>query len=273
MKEVVCSFSGLGYSYPENDEPVLKDINLTIYRGEWLSLIGANGSGKSTLAKMMNALLIPTQGNSYVCGYDGTLPEHHRAIRERVAMVFQNPENQIVAVTVEEDVAFGPENLGLSQQEIQERVNWAIGVTGLWGLERQPTYALSGGQKQRLALAGALALKPRCLVLDEATSMIDPQGRSDLMEIFRKLHRDEGLGIVNITHRLEELWDSQRVVLLEKGNILWEGPPLEFLEKASSLPGFRDVPMLKILEVLQNKALLPKGILPLPGKVAEALCP
>jgi energy-coupling factor transport system ATP-binding protein len=270
---VVCSFSGLSFQYPGSDTPALCDVTLNLCRGEWVSLVGSNGSGKSTLAKMMNALLIPTQGHSYVCGYDSQLSENHRAIRERVAMVFQNPENQIVAVTVEEDVAFGPENLGLPEESLRERVAWAIEAAGLQGLERQPTYALSGGQKQRLAVAGALALNPLCLVLDEATSMVDPQGRKDLMEIFRKLHRQEGMTVVNITHRLEEIWDSGRILVMEKGRLFWEGTPEEFLGAPRESWDLEDTPMMELVSELQARGLIPKGILPLPGKVADALCP
>ncbi|HPJ25166.1 MAG TPA: ATP-binding cassette domain-containing protein [Synergistaceae bacterium] len=271
--DVVCSFSGLSFEYPGSDTPALSDVSLTVRRGEWISLVGANGSGKSTLAKMMNALLIPTQGHSYVCGYDSRLSENHRPIREKVAMVFQNPENQIVAVTVEEDVAFGPENLGLPEEKLRERVAWAIQSAGLEGLERHPTYGLSGGQKQRLAVAGALALGPLCLVLDEATSMVDPQGRKDLMEIFRRLHEEENMAVVNITHRLEEIWDSERIVVLEKGKILWEGTPLEFLRASRKAWDLQDTPMMELLSGLQSSEILGENILPLPGKVAEALCP
>ncbi len=270
---VVCSFSGLSFQYPGSDTPALCDVTLNLCRGEWISLVGSNGSGKSTLAKMMNALLIPTQGHSYVCGYDSQLSENHRAIRERVAMVFQNPENQIVAVTVEEDVAFGPENLGLPEESLRERVAWAIEAAGLQGLERQPTYALSGGQKQRLAVAGALALNPLCLVLDEATSMVDPQGRKDLMDIFRRLHQQEGMTVVNITHRLEEIWDSGRILVMEKGRLFWEGTPEEFLGAPRDSWDLQDTPMMELVSKLQARGLIPKGVLPLPGKVADALCP
>jgi len=271
--DVVCSFSGLSYQYPGSDTPALWNVNLTVHRGEWISLVGSNGSGKSTLAKMMNALLIPTQGHSYVCGYDSRLPENHRAIREQVAMVFQNPENQIVAVTVEEDVAFGPENLGLPEEALRERVSWAIGAAGLEGLEKQPAYGLSGGQKQRLAVAGALALRPLCLVLDEATSMVDPQGRKELMEIFRKLHREEKMAVVNITHRLEEIWDSERILVLEKGRIVWEGTPLEFLRTPRKTWDLQDTPMMELVAELESAGVLREEVLPLPGKVADALCP
>jgi len=269
----VCSFSGLSFQYPGSDTPALCDVTLNLRAGEWLSLVGSNGSGKSTLAKMMNALLIPTQGHSYVCGYDSRLPENHRAIRERVAMVFQNPENQIVAVTVEEDVAFGPENLGLPEESLKERVAWAIEAAGLQGLERQPTYALSGGQKQRLAVAGALALNPLCLVLDEATSMVDPQGRKDLMEIFRRLHRQEGMTVVNITHRLEEIWDSERILVMEEGRLLWEGTPEEFLCAPRQSWDLPDTPMMELVAKLEARGVIRKGVFPLPGKVADALCP
>ncbi len=271
--DVVCSFSGLSFQYPGSDTPALWNVTLTLRRGEWISLVGSNGSGKSTLAKMMNALLIPTQGHSYVCGYDTRLSEHHRAIRERVAMVFQNPENQIVAVTVEEDVAFGPENLGLPQELLKERVAWAIAAAGLEGLEKQPTYALSGGQKQRLAVAGALALNPLCLVLDEATSMVDPQGRKDLMEIFRRLHRQEGMTVVNITHRLEEVWDSERILVMEEGHLCWEGSPEEFLRAPRNSWDLQDTPMMELVSGLHARGILREDVLPLPGKVADALCP
>ena len=268
----VCELREVGYTYPGAKTPALAGISLRIAPGAWVALLGSNGSGKSTLARIFNALLVPTQGSSLVCGWDTGKEEHHAAVRREVCMVFQNPENQIVAATVEEDVAFGPENLGLPSEEIVSRVRWALEVVGLTALGRQPVYALSGGQKQRLAVAGALALRPRCLVLDEATSMLDPQGRADLASVLRELHA-EGMTLVSITHRLEEILDCDEVHVLHRGQQVWHGAPLDFFAVPRPEWGVEDPPLWRLWRRLRSGNRIPRTIFPRGKEMAEALCP
>ena len=268
----VCELREVGYTYPGAETPALSGVSLQISPGSWVALLGSNGSGKSTLARILNALLVPTQGSSLVCGWDTKQQEHHHAIRREVCMVFQNPENQIVAATVEEDVAFGPENLGLPSEEIGARVRWALEAVGLATMGRQPVYALSGGQKQRLAVAGALALRPRCLVLDEATSMLDPQGRGDLFAVLRGLHA-EGMTLVSITHRLEEILDCEDVHVLDRGRRVWRGAPLDLLAIPRPEWGMEDTPLLRLWRKLRNENRISRRVFPRGKDMTEALCP
>lgn len=267
----VCSLRGVGFAYPGALAPALADLTLDIPSGSWMALLGSNGSGKSTCARMLNALLTPTQGSCVVLGYDTSCPGAPFEVRRRVAMVFQNPENQIVAATVEEDVAFGPENLGLDPEEIQERVEWALSVTGLAEMKECPSYALSGGQKQRLALAGALALRPRCLVLDEATSMLDPQGRQDLLRVLRELHA-RGMTIVSITHNLEEIVFCTEACVLAEGRLAWKGTPMELFDNPDVCCALEITPFLDLWRRLRAENYLGCATLPDPKHVAEALC-
>lgn len=267
----ICELRGVWYTYPGADTPALSGVSLDISSGAWVALLGSNGSGKSTLARILNALLVPSQGSSFVCGLDVMDPEQHTAIRRAVCMVFQNPENQIVAATVEEDVAFGPENLGLPPEEIRMRVRWALEAVGLGSMGRRPVYALSGGQKQRLAVAGALALRPRCLVLDEATSMLDPQGRADLFSVLRELHA-EGMALISITHRLEEVLDCSEVYVLEKGRRIWHGLPEELLAVSRPEWDMEDPALIRLWRHLRNSGTLSRGILPRAKEMVEALC-
>ena len=203
-------------------------MSLTIEDGEFACLLGGNGSGKSTLAKHMNALLFPDEGTVRVYGMDTRDPKALYSIRSKVGMVFQNPEDQLVASPVENEVAFGPENLGLDPQEIRSRVTWALESVGLAGFEQRDTAALSGGQKQRLAIAGALAMHPQILILDEASAMLDPKGRIELMEVCKKLH-SWGMTIVMVTHSMDEASCAERVIILDRGRIAAQGSPDEVL--------------------------------------------
>ncbi|HOV28792.1 MAG TPA: energy-coupling factor transporter ATPase [Synergistales bacterium] len=270
----MCALRGVSFTYPGAAAPAIQSVDLTIRRGEWVALIGANGSGKSTLAKILNALLIPTRGDCFSCGYRTDREEHHWAIRSRISMVFQNPDNQIVASVVEEDVAFGPENLGVPPCRIREIVRESLCQVGLEEKRRTPTYALSGGQKQRLAIAGALAMKPECLVLDEATVMLDPQGREDVLKILRDLH-SKGMTLVQITHRLEEILDATRVVVLRKGQIEWEGELPELFERVDRFPewGLEIPPLVRLTGSLKKRKLLPESCLPSVKELLENLCP
>ncbi len=202
----------------------LRGIDLTIGRGEYVTLIGANGSGKSTLLRHFNALLLPASGDVWVDGWNTRQAVHLRDIRSTVGMVFQVPDSQIVATVVEEDVAFGPENLGVPQQELRRRVDWALETVGLSELRYRASHLLSAGQKQRLAIASALAMSPRCLLLDEATAMLDPVGRQQVLLTIGNLHRS-GLTIISATHNMAEAAMGQRVVVLSEGRIFLQGEP------------------------------------------------
>ncbi len=229
MTEPVIRVEGVSFSYsPDVPSPVfaLKDINLEVYAGEYLVIVGHNGSGKSTLAKHFNALLSPTRGDIWVNGMNTRDGNNTLAIRSTVGMVFQIPDNQIVATVVEEDVAFGPANLGVSEQELRERVEWALGVVDMLAFRERAPHLLSAGQKQRVAIAGAMAMKPRVLVLDESTSMLDPTGREEVLSAVGHLNQ-EGTTIVAITHFMHEAVEGDRVVVMEEGQIVSAGSPRE----------------------------------------------
>jgi energy-coupling factor transport system ATP-binding protein len=229
---------GLKYAYPlEGSGPVvaLQDVDLTIEPGEFVALIGPNGSGKSTLARHFNALLVPTRGEVWVDGFLTSDARHLWAVRQRVGMVFQNPENQFVASTVEEDVAFGPENRALPPEEIRRRVDDALALVGLTEYRTQPPQMLSGGQKQRVAIAGALATHPACIVFDEPTSMLDPPGRRQVLEIIQRLNVEEGVTVVLITQSMDEAATARRVLVMHTGRIVMDGAPEVIFEQEERL--------------------------------------
>lgn len=213
----------------------LCDVNFSVKRGEFVVVLGANGSGKSTLAKHINALLLPSAGEVRVDGASTGDAANHWQIRQTVGMVFQNPDNQIVAATVEEDVAFGPENLGIPSAEIGLRVDNALASVGMSNYKRHSPHLLSGGQKQRVAIAGVIAMRTKCLVMDEPTAMLDPRGRREVLETVRRLNREEGITVILITHFMEEAVLADRVVVLEGGRIAMEGVPAELFAKAEEL--------------------------------------
>ena len=218
----------LTFCYPDepaDHPPVLDDVNLEIEAGSFVAILGHNGSGKSTLAKHMNALLTPTAGKLWVEGLDTADPENLLAVRGKVGMVFQNPDNQIVASVVEEDVAFGPDNLGVPPAEIRQRVDAALRAVGMTEYARHAPHLLSGGQKQRVAIAGVLAMRPRCVVLDEPTAMLDPVGRREVLETIKRLNRTSGVTVVLITHHMDEAAQADRLVVMSKGRIVADGPP------------------------------------------------
>ncbi|MBX5475820.1 MAG: energy-coupling factor transporter ATPase [Clostridia bacterium] len=229
---------GLHYRYPDphgSGVQALSHVDLRVARGEWLAVLGSNGSGKSTLARCLNGLLVPEAGTVRVAGLLTSEPRHLREIRRRVGLVFQNPDNQIVAPVVEDDVAFGPENLGLPPEEIRRRVRRALEATGLAELSGRAPSQLSGGQKQRLAIAGALAMEPEAIVFDEATSMLDPVGRGDVIRTVSELRRSTGLSVVWITHDMAEAALADRVVVLHQGRVVADGPPVDVLTRAEDL--------------------------------------
>ena len=229
----------LTFSYPpdEGKEPVpaLKGIDLAIEQGSFVAILGHNGSGKSTLAKHMNAVLLPGGGTVWVDGMDTADEALLLEVRRRVGMVFQNPDNQIVANVVEEDVAFGPENLGVPTEEIQRRVTAALKAVGMEAFTLHAPHHLSGGQKQRIAIAGIIAMEPACIVLDESTAMLDPLGRREVLDTVKKLNREKGITIVLITHHMDEAAMADRVVVMDSGRIVMDGAPKEVLIRVEEL--------------------------------------
>ncbi len=229
----------LAYEYPGVDNTpgiaVFKDLNLEIEQGSFVAVLGSNGSGKSTLAKHFNAILLPCGGSVYVSNMDTADTEKIIAIRRTVGMVFQNPDNQIVANVVEEDVAFGPENLGIAGPAIRQRVDNALKQVGMYHFREHAPHLLSGGQKQRVAIAGVIAMEPKCIVLDEPTAMLDPQGRREVMQTIEKLNREKGITVVLITHHMDEAALAQRVVVLHKGQVALDGTPRQVFSQVDAL--------------------------------------
>jgi energy-coupling factor transport system ATP-binding protein len=252
----------------------LDNVTLTINRSEFVAVLGMNGSGKSTLARHFNSLLLPSDGRVLVDGMDTRDDKHLWSIRDRVGMVFQNPDNQIVAAVVEEDVAFGPENQGRPSAEIRQRVEEALTAVGMIHMRERAPHLLSGGQKQRVAIAGALALRPACLVLDEPTAMLDPSGRREVVEVVRRLNRELGMTVVWITHFMEEAVLADRVVVMAGGKVALEGAPRDVFVQSRRLRELRlDVPpAVAAAERLRARGVdLPEGILTL-DELVEALC-
>ena len=233
----------LNFSY-EGDEgervQVLHDINLDIAKGEFVTVLGRNGSGKSTLAKVINMILTPDSGDVIIDGKNIAVElsdEELMAVRRRVGMVFQNPDNQLVATIVEEDIAFGPENLGVPSAEIRQRVDYALEVVGMTEFARNSPHQLSGGQKQRIAIAGIIAMMPECIIFDESTAMLDPKGRQEVMDTIEKLNREKGITVIAITHNMEEAVRGDRIVVVDNGRIVKQGTPEEVFAKPYELWG------------------------------------
>ncbi|MED4581308.1 energy-coupling factor transporter ATPase [Brevibacillus choshinensis] len=227
----------VSFAYQVNQDQqitVLQNVSLEVFPGEYLAIIGHNGSGKSTLSKHLNGILTPREGNVLVNGVNTREKERIHEVRSRVGMVFQHPDNQIVATIVEDDVAFGLENIGVSPEEMKARIDFALDAVGMSAFRHRPPHHLSGGQKQRIAIAGILAMKPQCLVLDEATSMLDSYGRQDILAVVRKLH-SEGMTIVTVTHHMSEVAEADRVVVMEGGKIVLQGTPREVFSHQEKL--------------------------------------
>ncbi len=226
------SLKNVSYSYTLEDGtriPALKNIDLEIEKGSYTALLGANGSGKSTLLLHLNGLLLPCSGRVYVDGLDTGDEENIAAIRRRIGMIFQSPLDQIVATTVEDDIAFGPENIGLDAEEIERLIDRSLSFTGLEDVRERPPHLLSPGQQQRLAVASALAMEPECLILDEASSMLDPRGKTELSQIIQRLH-SEGRTIINVTHEMEEIDKARHVIVLSEGSVAFSGSPESLFE-------------------------------------------
>ena len=239
MKDAIIETKSLTFSYPadEGEEPVLvlKGVDLAIEKGSFVVVLGHNGSGKSTLAKTFNGILPPVGGKVYVAGMDTSDENLLLAIRSTVGMVFQNPDNQIVANVVEEDGAFGPENLGVPSPEIRSRVDEALAAVGMSGFARHAPHLLSGGQKQRIAIAGVLAMEPACIVLDEATAMLDPVGRREVLSAVHKLNREKGITVVLITHHMNEAEEADRVIVMDDGKVAMDGTPRQVFTRVDEL--------------------------------------
>ena len=263
MNDYIIRTEKLSFSYDDYDldtvaeahPPALSEVSLTIRRGEYVAVLGHNGSGKSTLAKLLNMILIPTSGKIYIDGTDITANDFSEDqifdIRRKIGMVFQNPDNQLVATVVEEDVAFGPENLGLPREEIRRRVNSALSLVGMTDYAHHAPHKLSGGQKQRIAIAGILAMKPEIIIFDESTAMLDPIGRRDVINIMERLNKEEGITVLNITHYMDEAARADRVVVINDGELVLDGTAGEVFSKVDYL---RSVG----LEVPQGNELLEK---------------
>ena len=219
------------YTYEDSGDSILRGIDLTVKEGEFLCILGHNGSGKSTLAKVLGGLFLPSEGRVEICGMDTADPESAFNIRQRAGMVFQNPDNQMVASIVEDDVAFGPENLGVPREEIGRRITDALTAVNMLEYRRATPHNMSGGQKQRIAIAGILAMKPRVIVLDESTSMLDPAGRRDVMNVVKKLNKEEGITVVHITHHMDEIVDCDRVIVMKDGSKVFEDSPKELFKQ------------------------------------------
>lgn len=279
MTEPVIRVDDLWHIYnvgTPGEVPALRGVSLAIHPGEYLVILGHNGSGKSTLARHLNGLLLPTRGTVIVRGRDTRESRHRREIRATVGLVFQTPDNQIVATIVEEDVAFGPENLGVPRAELVARVDWALDVVELQQYRHRAPHLLSGGQKQRVAIAGIIAMKPQVLVLDEATAMLDPLGRQEVLQAARRLNRDEGVTVVAITHFMEEAVAADRVVVMEAGEIVLQGRPREIFAQAERLRELGlDVP--QVTEIAQRLApqhpTLPTDLLHVEELVAALTAP
>lgn len=277
MHEPALSCENVSHVYQKNDElgnRALTNVDLAIKKGEFVAVLGHNGSGKSTLAKHFNALLQPTGGVVLVKGIDTRDGKRVWEVHQAAGMVFQNPDNQIVATVVEEDVAFGPENLGLEPQRIRRRVDDALERVGLKGFARKEPHMLSGGQKQRVAIAGILAMRPEIVILDEATAMLDPVGRREVLNIVKGLNADFGITIVYITHFMEEALHASRVLVMNRGRIVMDGPPRGIFTDGARLRAYGlDVPQMVELRMRLDEAgiRLPPSILTV-EEMARALC-
>lgn len=260
-KMSIIKVENVSYDYRRFEEeklPAVRGVSFEIEEGEFVVIGGANGSGKSTLAKMLNGLLKPTCGKIEVLGMDVSNEEKVFEIRRNVGIVFQNPDNQTVASIVEDDVAFGPENLGVPREEIVSRVQWALKAVGMEEYAKSTPFKMSGGQKQRIAIAGILAMKPKIIVLDEATSMLDPNGRKEVMSVLKKLNEEENMTVIHITHHMEEAADADRILVMDGGKLVMDGTPREVFADGEKLKEHAlSLPVAAELADMLRKAGLP----------------
>ena len=264
-KKTIIEANDISYTYFDdslveaNDYiPALNKVNLKVYEGDYIAILGHNGSGKSTLAKLMNLILVPTSGKLFVQGKDVSSPDLSEdevfEVRSKIGMVFQNPDNQLVATVVEEDVAFGPENLGLPREEIRRRIKNALSLVGMEQYAKHAPHKLSGGQKQRVAIAGIIAMLPKVIIFDESTAMLDPIGRHDVLNIMEKLNREDGVTIINITHYMDEAARADRVIVINDGAVQMDSTPREVFSKVDELKAMGlDVPQgVELIHKLVN---------------------
>ena len=261
---VCIDVQDVSFTYEDAPEPALHHVSLQVHEGEFLAVLGHNGSGKSTLAKLLNALYLPTEGHITVCGMDTQSDEDLWKIRQKAGMIFQNPDNQIICTLVEEEVGFGPENIGVPTDEIWQRVADSLQAVGMYSFRKASPNKLSGGQKQRVAIAGIVAMKPKCIILDEPTAMLDPSGRKEVISVLHELNEKENVTIILITHYMEEVIDADRVFVMDAGKIMMEGSPRQIFSNVEHLKELRlDVPQVTELAYELKKAgvPLPEGIL------------
>ena len=281
MKKMVQT-DDLIFEYPKRDEEgnvigsyrAIDQVNLEVEEGQFIAVLGHNGSGKSTLAKHLNAILVPTEGTVWVDGTNTSDPNELWNVRQSAGMVFQNPDNQIIGTVVEEDVGFGPENLGVPTDEIWQRVEDSLKAVGMISYRHHSPNKLSGGQKQRVAIAGVIAMKPRCIVLDEPTAMLDPNGRKEVLRTVEELRKKEKVTVILITHYMEEVIDADKVFVMDHGHVVMEGTPREIFSQVDTLKKYRlDVPQVTILaDELKKRGLdIPAGILR-KEELVEAIC-
>lgn len=275
--EKMIRIENLTFEYMHSEEgeqqSVLSDLNLDIEKGSFTAILGRNGSGKSTLAKNMNGLLLPSGGAVYVKNWNTSDAEHIWDVRQAAGMVFQNPDNQLVSSIVEDDVAFGPENLGIDPVEIRARVEKSLQAVNMGRFRKKAPHMLSGGQKQRIAIAGVVAMKPECIIFDEATAMLDPKGREEIMEIVKELH-DEGITVICITHFMDEAVKADRIIVLEEGRILLDGTPQEVFSQEEALKDANlELPLaVELAGRLRKRGIeVPKDIINVEGLV-DYLC-
>ena len=272
----------LVYEYEKRDEEgnvigtsrAIDEVDIEAKEGQFIAILGHNGSGKSTLAKHLNAILMPTEGSVWVNGKNTSNPDELWNVRQSAGMVFQNPDNQIIGTVVEEDVGFGPENLGVPTKEIWKRVEDSLRAVGMLDRRKDSPNKLSGGQKQRVAIAGVIAMEPKCIVLDEPTAMLDPNGRKEVIHAVEKLRREKNVTVILITHYMEEVVDADQVFVMDDGRIVMHGTPREIFSRVDELKKYRmDVPQVTMLadELIHRGVDLPKGILRR-EELVEALC-
>ena len=274
MNDTIISVKDVSFTYEEASEPALAHVSMDVHEGEFLAVLGHNGSGKSTMAKLLNALYLPTEGKVTVCGFDTTDEDHLWDIRQQAGMIFQNPDNQIVATVVREDVAFGMENLGIPHDEMVQRIDEALAAVRMTDKADSAPHQLSGGQKQRVAIAGILAMQPSVIIADEATAMLDPSGRKEVLKTIKRLNREKGITVVWITHFMEEAAQADRIIVMNKGTTVLSGTPREVFEQVDTLRDIHlDVPHMTDLSQDLRKAgmPLPAGILTV-EEMAEEVC-
>ncbi len=263
------------YEYKQYDAAPLQalaGVTFSVQEGEFLALCGCNGSGKSTLAKHLNGLLLPKSGDVYVFGHKTTEDDYVYEIRKDVGIVFQNPDNQMVATIVEDDVAFGPENIGVPREEIERRITWALEAVGMTDYRRSTTNNMSGGQKQRVAIASIIAMKPKVIVLDEATSMLDPEGRREVMSVVKHLNRDEGITVIHITHHMDEVVEADRVIVLDEGKIVAENTPKELFKSDILQYKLTFPPIINIARKLSAEGINVGDEIMTAEELADAIC-